>query len=1185
MQRFFFLRNRTRGFSLSSSATESFTINGDGISNGGAIINTGTTPSTLAGTVTLNSSSRINASSNAITLEGNVIGGNNVLFVGGAYNTTLSAVVGGAGAAQNGTTTSVYKDGAGILTLSGTNTYTGDTRIVQGNLTVSSTGNLGSGSDVFISSEASLTVNNSVTVASVQETANTNGGTVSIASGSTLTIDGANKGTIYQNSISGSGGLTMSGSGTTELVLYGTQSYTGITSVTGGKLSTGVALSSSDLRVSGGILQMNETNVLSNTATLLLSGGTFSTGSGVGYAETLGVLTISGGGTSTIALGTGSHNLNFSASNGATWSGTLSITGWNGTTGRIYVGSSSSGLTPTQLTNITFSGFDAGAILLDDGELVPSTIHSITGISASPNNGSGVNAYNGSTITVTGSNFTSGLTITMQNGGAISSYSSTVPSQITFTLPVGYSGTITITKNGAPKTSSGSITNLGYITAQNGDWGTNTTWLGAAVPPANSIVTVDHNISVNTTVANSPTTVTINSSDVLTFSAGNFSLTATTLNNNGTINMVNGSTIIINGTMNNVGTLNMVTNSRVNMSNNTSWTGNGTIGANGEINFSNGNISSTSTFPNVNIQSGSVNFKASVSIESARIGTTLQFLPNSFINTHSPFYNNGSILIYNTVGNYNRGPEWGQAIAGLQGFPHHVRVEQGTNVILDNGNPPNVEIAGDLTILGTVSMGTLVIPLRIGGNLVIGNSSISSGSSLTLSSATNGDLWLNGNFIRHNSNSFFYGSRAVYLKGTGNAEISTPGATIVNGNPTQFFNLLFIDKTPTSIITLGCRVGIETRITFTKGILESDYTNLLVINNNATAVDAGNDSFVDGPVRKIGNQAFTFPVGKPITGTSPQIGGYRRLTISAPGDAADAFTCEFYTGSAFNLGSTLTAPLKNISGCEYWRLDRDFGNSPVNVTLSWSLRSKCNSNNYVTSLNSLVVASGSSSGIPFSNNGIWTSLGQDSRSGDETSGTITANNVSTFSPFALGSTSFTQNPLPFYLLSFTGKIAATQAQLDWSAGGNDEQKEYWVEHSTDGVNFKVIQVVAAKPVLEKASYTSFHPNPSDGWNFYRITAVALDGDKKQTHIVRLYFGKAAKISLSPNPVSSSLNLTILEPEKVNAVSLYNAAGQFLKEFRGLRSSQTIDVSQYPAGHYLLRILSQKGVVTIPFVKQ
>ncbi|MEO6847131.1 MAG: hypothetical protein ABI254_07725, partial [Chthoniobacterales bacterium] len=119
-------------------------------------------------------------------------------------------------------------------------------------------------------------------------------------------------------------------------------------------------------------------NQIANTVNMVLNGGTFSTGDTVGHRETLGTLTLSAN--STIDLGTGSDSLIFAASNGISWTGTLTITGWvgtagagggGGTQGTIFFGNNASGLTSTQLSHIDFTGFGQGALLLSNGQLAP----------------------------------------------------------------------------------------------------------------------------------------------------------------------------------------------------------------------------------------------------------------------------------------------------------------------------------------------------------------------------------------------------------------------------------------------------------------------------------------------------------------------------------------------------------------------------------------------------------------------------------------------------------------------------------------------------------------------------------------------------------------------------------------------------------------------------------------------
>jgi hypothetical protein len=136
---------------------------------------------------------------------------------------------------------------------------------------------LSSSADVTLANGSRLNLTSSQTLSTIKEAGTTNGGTATIGSGAILTVNGSNRGTNYMNSISGAGGLTMSGSGS-ELNLYGTQGYTGKTTVTAGTLATQVALASTDLEASGGTLESKGADKFADGATITVSGGTLKTG-------------------------------------------------------------------------------------------------------------------------------------------------------------------------------------------------------------------------------------------------------------------------------------------------------------------------------------------------------------------------------------------------------------------------------------------------------------------------------------------------------------------------------------------------------------------------------------------------------------------------------------------------------------------------------------------------------------------------------------------------------------------------------------------------------------------------------------------------------------------------------------------------------------------------------------------
>jgi hypothetical protein len=122
-------------------------------------------------------------------------------------------------------------------------------------------------------------------------------------------------------------------------------------------------------------------NKISDASNINMNGGILSTGSGGGFSETVGTLTLSDN--STIALGTGDHTLTFAPSGGVSWTAgkTLTITGWTGsfnsttgTAGKIKTHTTTD-LTTDQLAQIRFlrasdSKYYTAAQLFGTGEVV-----------------------------------------------------------------------------------------------------------------------------------------------------------------------------------------------------------------------------------------------------------------------------------------------------------------------------------------------------------------------------------------------------------------------------------------------------------------------------------------------------------------------------------------------------------------------------------------------------------------------------------------------------------------------------------------------------------------------------------------------------------------------------------------------------------------------------------------------
>jgi Secretion system C-terminal sorting domain len=598
------------------------------------------------------------------------------------------------------------------------------------------------------------------------------------------------------------------------------------------------------------------------------------------------------------------------------------------------------------------------------------------------------------------------------------------------------------------------------------------------------------------------------------------------------------------------------------------------------------------------IINGSVDFNGTpANTNSATIMNRLQLNSGSFVGD-APYYQSNSTLIYNTGGSYNRNVEWGSV--SDQGYPHHVTVQGGTTLNLGNNpvNPATLALAGNLSIgnntgFGIVNMNNLSKDLEVRGNLFIGSTDVASNTSaLNLSTVFDGDLWLHGNFTRYNNSFYTDNSRAIYFLGSGNSTISTPNVTSVAGAPTQYFSYLLMQKTvSTDDVELLCPVGINNQLTLTSGTIKTDNTNLLVMVDNSAVSGGSDNSYVKGPMKKIGDDAFVFPVGKDFatnTLSGASVGGHHIIGISAPGSTTDEFIAEYYLGNA-NLIGPITAPgLVRVSACEYWRLERAVGGSSVNVTLSWNSRSNCNKG-YVTDFSYLVVAHNSanttSGTAPFTG-GDWDSYGRSTTTGNNTAGTITWNNVSTFSPFALGSTNQGANPLPFNLNRFNATLAKKSIQLDWAVGNNHEQQSYILERSKDGINFEAITKVIALKDIQVAEYGYADEQPLNGWNYYRLRATDNLSRQNTSRIIRVWWGNGTDvISVLPNPASEKIVINLSDPSSISEIQIVNVTGQVLKQLKSVQFTNEITISSLQAGMYYIRLLGKNGLITKTFVKQ
>ena len=284
------LQTGTGTISSVIAGSSSLTIGSGQVNLTGVNTYTGGTAVTGGATLTVSADSGMGAASGGLTLNGGTLQPTAALTSarqvtlgasGGTFNTTsgnitLSTAVSGAGG--------LTKAGTGTLTLSGANSYAGGTTVNAGTLQLATGASLPTAGALTVNGGILDFNGNNLTVASLSGS----GGTISLGA-STLTVAETSN-TSVAAVITGTGGLVKQGTGT--LNLTGANTYTGPTSVSGGRLAINGSITSNVTVGSGGNLGGAGTI----TGNVNMS-GTMAPGNSIGTLSVVGSYTQAAGST------------------------------------------------------------------------------------------------------------------------------------------------------------------------------------------------------------------------------------------------------------------------------------------------------------------------------------------------------------------------------------------------------------------------------------------------------------------------------------------------------------------------------------------------------------------------------------------------------------------------------------------------------------------------------------------------------------------------------------------------------------------------------------------------------------------------------------------------------------------------------------------------------------------------
>jgi len=532
--------------------------------------------------------------------------------------------------------------------------------------------------------------------------------------------------------------------------------------------------------------------------------------------------------------------------------------------------------------------------------------------------------------------------------------------------------------------------------------------------------------------------------------------------------------------------------------------------------------------------------------------------------SNAPVYNTGSILRYNSGGNYDRNLEWNAATGA--GYPHHVVLANSTIFSLgaNGGTTIARQLAGDLTV-GSVSRFDMNTTNIMTQALTIKGIFTNNGT-FDLSTDGGGKLLVEGNVIQNGT--FTANSNDIRLLGTANQDLQIDASTTFAG--------LSIRKSAGTVTLKGTQASLNVT-----GVLElNDASNATDLNlNGKNILLAGTGSLLEDLT---GND-----IVKDLTATTESNkGGYiefTRTVTTTLTDLANSGLSLFRTGGSdysVTVRRSHYTPSGNVIGT---------GNKGIKKIYNIVGTPTGTTGLYIKYATEELGTVGTPNMMYKWNTGPGWKKADDASIGMTVS--VAGNEVRatgsivSFSDWTVGDNA---SPLPITLLTFAGKkLEDTQASLTWRTASEINNKGFYIEKSTDAVDFKTIGYLDGAGNSTSIREYNFIDNNLIASAYYRLRQIDFDGTTTYSPIILI---ENEIFKIFPNPITQNINinLPILDTETVQ-IRLTNATGQDVSNISVLAGKASNALSQafadLPAGIYIARIQSVKKTWIEKIIKQ
>jgi len=421
----------------------------------------------------------------------------------------------------------------------------------------------------------------------------------------------------------------------------------------------------------------------------------------------------------------------------------------------------------------------------------------------------------------------------------------------------------------------------------------------------------------------------------------------------------------------------------------------------------------------------------------------------------------------------------------------------------------------NLDIMRNIFMALLSLAVSTGISAQIYNTGILHiGNGITLSSLgdftntvtadylNNGSMYISGNIV-NDQTSLPSGTGTTFLDGT--------SAQTLGGSAD--FRTFSLSLNNASGLTLSRRLGIGDgaggTLSFLAGTITTGTSTQDVYFHPGSSY-SGFDAthHIIGFVTKSGNTDFTFPIGD----------GSHTADVALTSLSGAADFQVIYAGTPYST-YTLSSPLVSVSRKEWWEIAQTSGAATAKVTLKWN-----DARNPVPHGDPahLVVAHFTS--------GSWHSEGGSSPDpmGNAIGSIGPSNDVASFSPFAIGSTTVA---LPIILSAFTVTGKDCRAVLSWRTATEQNAAGFDIQQSINGIDYTSLAYISAK---RSPSDYALNVDQDTRQAWYRLRMVDQDGSSIYSPIAGVSLDcNHEGLEIYPNPPDPGAIVTAKLTSPVN----------------------------------------------------